>query len=164
MAKKDAIALLKEDHEKVEKLLSKLAATTERGVQTRVELVEKIHAEIKAHTAIEEEIFYPAFREAATRKADERLYYEAKEEHRAADKVLADLRRADPSTAAFGGKAKVLCELVLHHANEEESEMFPRAREVLSKDELVTLAERMQARKEAIAHGRSWDRVSEARA
>jgi iron-sulfur cluster repair protein YtfE (RIC family) len=162
MAKEDAISLLKEDHERVEKLLDKLTATTERGVKTRREILAELNGEIQAHTKIEEEIFYPAFRDASGRKADERLYYEAKEEHRAADKVLADLRRADPSTAAFGGKAKVLAELIKHHAGEEEKEMFARAREVLTKEELVDLGERMKARKEAIQSGRAWDRVTEA--
>ena len=162
MAKQDAISILKEDHERVEKLLDKLTATTERGVKTRRELLSEINAELRAHMMIEEEIFYPAFRDAAGRKADERLYYEAKEEHRAADKVLADLRRADPATAAFGGKAKVLAELVKHHIGEEEKEMFSRAREILGKEALVDLGERMMARKQAIESGRSWDRVIEA--
>ena len=164
MAKEDALQLLKEDHERVEKLLDKLVATTDRGIQTRRDLLEKISAEIKTHTKLEEEIVYPAFREAGERKSDERLYYEAKEEHHAADKVLSDLRRADPSTAAFGGKAKVLCELVKHHADEEEKEMFPRIRELLSKDELVELGERMKARKKAIESGRSWETAPQPRA
>jgi len=162
MAKMDAITLLKEDHERVDKLLDKLTATTERALQTRRELLGKINDEIQAHTRIEEEIFYPAFREAAGRKADERLYFEAKEEHRAAVKVLSDLRRADPGTAAFGGKAKVLAELIKHHVGEEEKVMFPRAREVLSKEELVEIGERMQARKTAIESGRTWESAQHA--
>ena len=156
----NALSLLKEDHKKVKNLLEKLSASTERAVKTRQHVLEQIEHEIKAHMLIEEEIFYPAYKDAVSSHEGEKLYYEAKEEHRAADKVLSDLLRADPSTLAFGGKAKVLKELIVHHAEEEEKEMFKNARKAMSAGELRELGERMQARKQEIEKGRVWERTS----
>ena len=152
MAKQtDAIALLKEDHKRMKELLKKLDETTERGVATRKKLLDQIAMEKKAHTTIEEEIFYPAFKEAAEKKDDEEMFFEALEEHHVVDLILPELKNTDPSTPEFGAKAKVLKELIEHHADEEEKEMFPRARKLLSKDELVDLGARMEARKKALS-------------
>ena len=146
----NAIDLLKKDHDLVRKLLTELTVTTNRATKTRSDLIEKIAEELRIHTQIEEEIFYPAFKDAGDREFD-RLNYEAREEHRAVEKlVLPDLLKTDPGTDMFAGRAKVLRELVEHHADEEESEMFPRARDTMSRDELESLGEQMQARKEAL--------------
>ena len=147
----NAIELLKKDHEKVRGLLGELAETTNRASKGRAELLGKIALELKVHTKIEEEIFYPAFREAGEKSDDEKMFFEAMEEHRAAgDLVLPDLLATEVETDQFGGRAKVLKELVEHHADEEEKEMFPRARELLGLDVLRELGERMQARKEEL--------------
>jgi hemerythrin superfamily protein len=144
----DAIELLKNDHKKVRGLLTDLEETTSRATKTRTELLPKIKQEIEIHAAIEEEIFYPAFREAGTKSDDDKMYFEALEEHRAAgDLVLPDLLATDPSTDNFSGRAKVLKELVEHHADEEEKEMFPRAKKLLDKAELSALGEQMAQRK-----------------
>jgi hemerythrin superfamily protein len=147
----NAIELLKTDHQKIKGLLSELADTTYRASKTRSTLLEQIALELQVHTAIEEEIFYPAFRQAGEKHEDEKMFFEAMEEHRAAGKlVLPDLQATDVETDQFGGRAKVLKELVEHHANEEERDMFPRARELLGVDTLKDLGERMQARKEEL--------------
>ncbi|MFN2443035.1 MAG: hemerythrin domain-containing protein [Thermoanaerobaculia bacterium] len=152
MAKQtDAIALLKEDHKRVKELLKKLDETTERGVATRQKLLGQIEMEVKVHTTIEEEIFYPAFKKAGEKKDDEEMFYEATEEHHVVDLVLPELKKTDPSSPVFGAKATVLKELIEHHADEEEKEMFPRARKLLSKDELVDLGARMEKRKKALS-------------
>lgn len=144
----NAIELLKADHDKVRGLLAQLNDTTNRAEKTRAELLEKIRMELEVHTRIEEEIFYPAFREAGKKSDDEKLYFEAVEEHRAAgDLVLPDLLDTDVSSDAFGGRAKVLKELIEHHADEEEKEMFPRARKLLFNEQLEELGEKMAARK-----------------
>ena len=147
----NAIELLKKDHEKVRGLLGELAETTNRASKGRTELLQKIALELKVHTKIEEEIFYPAFREAGEKSEDEKMFFEAMEEHRAAgDLVLPDLLATEVETDQFGGRAKVLKELIEHHADEEEKEMFPRARELLGLEALRELGERMQARKEEL--------------
>jgi hemerythrin-like domain-containing protein len=151
----DAIALLKADHEILRGLLGRLEKTTARSAKGRGELLAKVAANLKAHTTIEEEIFYPAFREAGRKSDDDKMYFEALEEHRAAgDLVLPDLLRTEPSSEKFSGRAKVLKELVEHHAGEEEKEMFPRAKKLLSKDELAELGERLQTRKRQLLGGR----------
>ncbi|WEN14861.1 hemerythrin domain-containing protein [Rhodanobacter sp. AS-Z3] len=144
----DAITLLKNDHDVVEKLLTELAATTPRAVKKRAELLDKIRVELKAHTTIEEEIFYPAFKAKGDASDDEKLYFEALEEHRAAgDLVLPDLLKTAVDSEQFSGRAKVLMELVKHHADDEEKEMFPRCKKLLGKDELASLGEQMAKRK-----------------
>ena len=148
---KDAITLLKEDHKKVKGLLSQLEKTTERGASRRVRLLGQIEAEIKMHTTIEEEIFYPAYRDAVKKKEDRELYQEALEEHHVVDLVLPELKESDPAGEIFGAKATVLKELIEHHAEEEEKEMFPKARRALGAAALRELGSEMEDRKRSLA-------------
>jgi len=147
----DAISLLKDDHKVMRALLGDLEKSTPRAAKKRAMLLGKIEANLKAHASIEEEIFYPAFKEAGMKSDDDKMYFEALEEHRAAgDLVLPDLLRTNPASDQFSGRAKVLKELVEHHAGEEEKEMFPRARRLLDKNELAELGQRMEARKKQL--------------
>jgi len=146
-AQKDAIALLKEDHEKVRGLLSQLEKSADRGGERAMKLVTQIEGELKVHTTIEEEIFYPAFRDAARSKDDKKLYYEANQEHHVVDLVLPEMSEPGAAKEEFAAKAKVLKELVEHHAGEEEKEMFPKARKLFGRDELKELGQRMAERK-----------------
>ena len=146
----NAIDLLVSDHRTVEKLLEELTETTPRAVKTREMLVQKIGALLKAHTMIEEEIFYPAFKHAGD-KEEAKMYFEAIEEHRAAGElVLPDLLETDPSGEQFSGRAKVLKELILHHATEEEKDMFPAAKKLLDAAKLKELGEQMSRRKQEL--------------
>ena len=147
----DAIGLLKEDHEEVRGLLGKLAQTTDRASKSRLQLLDRIGTALRAHARIEEEIFYPALKEAARTKEQEKLVHEAFEEHRAVEElVLPDLEKTKPDSPQFGGRAKVLKDLVEHHAEEEEEEMFPQVRKLFSKEELRDLGERMEERKKEL--------------
>jgi hemerythrin-like domain-containing protein len=148
---KDAIAVLKADHQKVRGLLGQLEETTERSANRRQALLDRIEQELKIHTKIEEEIFYPAFREAARKQDDKKLYYEAVEEHHVVDMVLPEIKDTEPGSEEFGAKAKVLKDLVEHHAEEEESEMFPRARKILDREELLRLGDELTQAKTALA-------------
>src|SRR5689334_25365456 len=101
----DAITLLKNDHKEIRALLGELADTTTRAVKKRQALLARIETNLKAHTSIEEEIFYPAFQEAGQKSDDDKMYFEALEEHRAAGElVLPDLLDTDPSTDNFSGR------------------------------------------------------------
>ena len=146
-APKDAIALLKQDHDKVRELLGELEKASMQEDGDAESLLETIESELKVHTTIEEEIFYPAFREAASKKDDTKLYYEAVEEHHVVDLVLPEIDKGEAGSPEFAAKAKVLKDLVEHHAGEEEKEMFPRARKLMDKDELKTLGEQLAQRK-----------------
>lgn len=144
----NAIELLKQDHKNLRALLEELAGTTTRAVKKRGELLRKIEAALTTHNTIEEELFYPAFKQAGDGKDDAKMYFEALEEHRAAgDLVLPDLLKTEPSGEQFAGRAKVLKELFEHHAEEEETEMFKRAKALLGKKELDALGEQMAQRK-----------------
>ncbi|MDR9750033.1 hemerythrin domain-containing protein [Pseudomonas sp. SZMC_28357] len=143
----NAIDLLKADHERVKGILSQLSESTERGVKKRTDLLAKLEMEITIHTRLEEEVLYPAYKEAGGKEQDI-MYYEAKEEHRTVDSlVLPDLKTTDPSSLEFAGRVKVVKELLEHHIEEEESEMFPQAKKLLGKAQLEELGARMESLK-----------------
>lgn len=145
----NAIAMLKSDHATVKRLLRELGETGDRAVKERERLVNEIERELKMHSQIEEEVFYPAFK-AATEKTDaEDLFYEATEEHHLVDIELPSLKAANPKSHEFAAKAKVLKDLVEHHIREEEGEMFAKARQLFSEDQLRQLGDLMQARKDS---------------
>ena len=143
----NAIDLLKADHERVKAILTQLSESTERAVKKRTDLLAKLEMEISIHTRLEEEILYPAFKQAGG-KEEAQMYYEAKEEHRTVDSlVLPDLKATDPSTPEFSGRAKVVKELLEHHIEEEEKEMFPHAKKLLAKAKLDALGAEMETMK-----------------
>jgi hemerythrin superfamily protein len=141
----DVLSLLRRDHEKVRKLLAELESS--RSADRQASLLEQIENELEMHTHVEEEIFYPAFHDRARTKEDRQLYYEALEEHHAVDVILPEVKRADRGSDKFSARAKVLKEIVEHHAGEEEKEMFPRARKIMKPAELRELGARVAARK-----------------
>ena len=146
----NAIELLKDDHKKVLKLLDEITSTTERAVKTRTDLLAQIQAELSVHTSLEEEDFYPAYKKAGG-KEQAKMYHEAIEEHRAVEKlVLPDLLATDPGSLQFSGRIKVLKELLEHHIEEEEEDMFKEANKLLSKDQLNELGEQMAAKQKKL--------------
>jgi hemerythrin-like domain-containing protein len=143
----NAIDILKADHERVKAILTQLNDSTERAVKKRAELISKLEMEITLHTKLEEEILYPAYKKAGG-KEQEKMYYEAKEEHRTVDSlVLPDLKATDPASVEFSGRAKVVKELLEHHIEEEETEMFPQAKKLLGKEQLDELGAQMESMK-----------------
>jgi hypothetical protein len=142
----DALTLLKDDHDKMRKLLTELESTTERGVKTREELYATIKGELMVHEAIEEEIFYPALKDHPKAKD---IVLEAYEEHHVVDTVMAELEGLPVDDETWGAKAKVMKENVEHHMEEEEGEMFKQARQVFDRAELEELGERMATRKKS---------------
>jgi hemerythrin-like domain-containing protein len=144
-----ALTLLMDDHDKVKKLLEELEATTERGVRTREELFTKIKRELTVHEIIEEEIFYPALKQHPRAKE---IVLEGYEEHDVVDTLMGELSALPYDDETWGPKAKVMKENIEHHIQEEENEMFEKARSVFDRAELNDLGEAMEARKaEAMA-------------
>ena len=146
-----ATDLLKKQHKEVKGMFKKMDKTEDaRG---RRQLMEQISQALEMHTRIEEEIFYPAVRGLETRKAQE-MIAEAFEEHHVVKLVLAELPKVDPEDERFEAKMTVLSELIEHHVEEEEGEMFVVA-ERLGDEELKALGEQMQARMgEGMTRGR----------
>jgi hemerythrin superfamily protein len=137
-----ATDLLKKQHRDVKRLFKKIEGT--ESASERRQLMTEIAQELQVHTKIEEELFYPAMRDVPSKKAAE-MVNEALEEHHVVDLVLKELPQVDPEDERFEAKMTVLSELVLHHADEEEKEMFKLATK-LGKEELEELAQQMQAR------------------
>ena len=140
----DAITMLKTDHDKVKRLLADLETTTERGVKTREELFATIKGELTIHETIEEEIFYPALKSHPKAKD---IVLEGYQEHHVVDLLMGELESMDVSDERWGAKAIVMKENIEHHIEEEEGEMFKKARQVFDGQELEDLGARMAERK-----------------
>jgi len=119
----DAIALLKADHMKVQDLFDQFEkARSESRMQT---LATEICTELKIHTTIEEEIFYPAAREAID---DNDLLDEAAVEHQSAKELIAQIEDGSPGDEMWSARVTVLGEYIRHHVKEEQNELFPEVR------------------------------------
>jgi len=104
---------------------------------------------------IEEEIFYPAFKQSIRTKSDAHLYNEALEEHHVVDLVMPKIKDADADSEEFAAKAKVLKDLIEHHAEEEETQMFPKARKAMGTAMFRELGEELRQRKQELSTGMS---------
>ncbi|HYC74379.1 hemerythrin domain-containing protein [Brevundimonas sp.] len=138
----DAIAMLKADHRKVEELFAKFEETN--GKATKQRLAEQICLELKVHTAIEEEIFYPACRG----RVEDDLVNEAYVEHDSAKLLINEIEAGGPEEDFYDAKVKVLSEMIEHHVEEEEKRsegMFSQAR--AAGLDMDLLADQMRARK-----------------
>lgn len=140
---KDAIAMLKSDHEVVSQLFAEYEKT--RSVDKKKALVAEICTELGVHAQIEEEIFYPAVKTALK---DKLLVPEATVEHAGVKDLIAQLEDAEPDGEMYDAKVKVLSEYVKHHVKEEQTEMFPKVKS--SSLDLIELGERMAARKDEL--------------
>jgi hemerythrin superfamily protein len=142
----DAIALLKSDHKKVKALFSEFDKLKDDGAdEDKAAIVAQICNELKIHTTIEEEIFYPAVRKAIE---DSDLMDEALVEHAGAKELIAQLEGAAVDDDLYSAKVTVLGEQIDHHVKEEESSMFPKAQK--AKVDTAALGAKMAQRKMAL--------------
>ncbi len=135
----DAITLLVNDHQTVEKLFEKFEQTGPRAMKARKALADRIVRELSVHAAIEEQVLYPAIRESLPEVEDDVL--EALEEHHVAKWVLSEIDAMTPDHERFQAKVTVLIESVRHHVEEEEEELFPKVREAMSPEQLEEIGE-----------------------
>jgi hemerythrin-like domain-containing protein len=136
----DVIALLKEDHQEVKSLFTRFERANAASEKER--LGEKICNELKLHARLEEEMFYPAVREAIS---DADLVNEAEVEHASAKDLINQIEATSPSDERYDALVTVLAEYVRHHIKEEEGEMFPKVRR--SGLDLAAMGERLRERK-----------------
>lgn len=142
----DAIALLKEDHKKAKKLFKDFEKLKEKGSdEEKAALVSQICMELTVHTQIEEEVFYPAFRKT---KDAEDMVDEATVEHATAKDLIRQLQSMQPSDELYDAKVTVLGEYIEHHVEEEEKEMFKKAKR--AKLDLAALGKKLASRKKAL--------------
>ncbi|HJY78175.1 MAG TPA: hemerythrin domain-containing protein [Burkholderiales bacterium] len=140
-----AIELLKEQHDKVKKAFKEFDKLDREDTETQQQIVETVCEDLKVHTTLEEELFYPAAREAID---DEDLLNEAQVEHETAKMLIEQLENMGPDDPNFRATFTVLGEYVLHHVKEEEGEMFPEVRK--TDLDLEELGGRMRARMEEL--------------
>ena len=140
---KGAIALLKQDHDKVKDLFDEFEDSDNQ--KTKLKAARQAIQELKIHDAIEEEIFYPRVREALE---EGELMDEADEEHHMVRISIAELDGMPDDDERFEAKFTVLAEMVRHHIKEEEDEMFPKVKK--SDLDLEALGQELKARKEEL--------------
>jgi len=146
----DALALLRADHDAVLELFEKFRAA--KRSDQKQKLAEQICTELKIHTAIEEEIFYPEVRDAQPVENTDLRLDEALVEHDGAKKLIAEIEGSDAGDEMFAARMQVLCEQVTHHIKEEYKCIFPAARK--ADIDLEELGARLRARKQDLKQQR----------
>lgn len=137
---------LKGEHQEVSMLMKRCASTdtTDGGVKERVDLYEKIRAELLAHATAEEEVFYSALEQIAETKG---LALRSREQHDQVERILMDLDSLGADEPAWMERFGDLVRGVEEHVREEEEHLFPVAERTITKHQAKTLDERYQARK-----------------
>ena len=141
----NALKLIKADHERLSDLLEEALDAYEP--RERADLLHEVRAELMAHEAMEENVFYPALR--ATAKARD-IVLEGYEEHHVIDMILDEMFDVPEESDQWKAKLKVLKENIEHHIEEEEGEMFKIAKQVFDDTTLEELGQKMEAAKEAV--------------
>jgi hemerythrin-like domain-containing protein len=142
---KDAIAMLKADHQRVRDLFQQYESTS--NVEAKKALAEEVFIELETHAQLEENIFYPAVNEETDEGPE--LVKESLAEHETMKNLIQQLRDMDPHSQGFDAKFRELLQNVEHHVEEEETEMFPLAEEELEED-MQDLRDEMQELKAQI--------------
>lgn len=140
----DVYEILKEDHETVAKLLKKLDKTSEETAEEREKLFLELKTELTFHAYIEELLFYPLLKD---KKESKEITLEAYEEHRLVKTLLEELDDMSKDSEEWLGKFRVLKENVEHHVEEEEGELFEKARNVLSAEDAAAIGARIATEK-----------------
>lgn len=138
----NALDILKADHKKVSTLFAQYEKAKEDD-ERKQELAGMACTELTIHAQIEEELFYPALRDALD---DEELLDEAEVEHGSVKELVSAIQSSGPDDRLYDANVKVLAEYVKHHVKEEESEIFPKARKAKDLD-LMAMGEEMFRRK-----------------
>jgi hemerythrin superfamily protein len=137
--------VLKEDHREVEKLFARFERTGEDAHRQRRELADRMIAALTQHAYIEEQHLYPWMREYIENRDAEVI--EAVEEHRLVKWLLTEIAATDERDEAFTARVRVLTDVVRHHVEEEESELFADLRSVGTRSELLDLGDQLRAAK-----------------
>jgi len=139
--------LLKKDHKKVSALFSDIEELSGKEVVKKEKLFNELNLELTAHTAFEEQYLYPLIKEA---DKTHDLTLEAYEEHRLVKQLLSELGSMKKDIDEWDAKHTVLKELVEHHVEEEEGELFPKAKKVLSKEQIDDLTTKFKIEKDKL--------------
>jgi hemerythrin-like domain-containing protein len=141
----DAIRLLKDDHDKVERLFKQFEKAGSKAYKTKRDVADKVIKELSVHAAIEELILYPAMEKLGGEFTQ--LVEEAHVEHAEAKKALQALEGLSGDDPLLDAKMSALIGGVRHHVKEEEGEMLPKLRKEVDRQDLEELGERLQEAK-----------------
>jgi hemerythrin-like domain-containing protein len=145
----NALELLKSDHTEVSKMFDQYEELKDGARDSeKDELASQICDALSVHAQIEEEIFYPAARQALDEEEGKDLIDEATVEHQTLKDIIGRLESAPPSDPLYDAGVKVLSEYVKHHVKEEENELFPKLKS--SEMDLEAVGQQLAARKEAL--------------
>jgi hemerythrin superfamily protein len=144
----DALTLLTQDHDEVKRMFKEYEGLKDKSSAVRQALAAQICNALTVHTQVEEELFYPAVRDALD---DDDLMDEADVEHDAAKNLIAEIEEMNPDESHYDAKVKVLGEEIEHHVKEEEEKMFPKVRK--TRLDLKALGVEMAERKTELEEG-----------
>ncbi|MDQ1439527.1 MAG: hypothetical protein QOK43_3156 [Acidimicrobiaceae bacterium] len=144
----NALTLLKQDHQNVEALFSRFEELAKgNGTKAKGDVVQKIVTQLSIHAGIEEQVFYPAVREALADSTP--TIFEALEEHHAVKVMLSEIEKMPPTAERFDAKVAVMIENVRHHVQEEEDDLFPKVREAMTVQQLEELGQALEQAKDS---------------
>ncbi|MFF1343098.1 hemerythrin domain-containing protein [Streptomyces sp. NPDC058290] len=147
----DGIVLLREDHKSVERLFKRFEKTADDDLAERRTIADEVVEELTVHAWIEEQVFYPAARQAAPETTVHIL--ESIEEHHAVVWMLSELKDMDSADERFKAKMSVLMENVRHHVEEEEQDWFPDVRKAMGRNRLTEFGDQLEAEKKKAERG-----------
>ena len=141
----DGLSLLKEDHDKAKEAIRKIEGTNDRATKEREELFQALVGDLAVHERIEEAIFYPALEDQPKTKD---LILESYVEHDVVDTLTDEISTIEAGDEKWLPTFKVFKENLEHHIKEEEEELFPKVKDIFSREQLEDLGNKMAALKE----------------
>lgn len=140
----DVFKLLKQDHKEVKELFKKIEKSSDSAVKSREKTFKQLAQELERHAEVEEQIVYPRLKEI---KALKDIINEGVEEHLIAKQLLQEIAELSADNEQWKAKVSVLMEIIEHHVEEEEAEMFPKAQKALGKEESAALGKLVEQEK-----------------
>jgi hemerythrin-like domain-containing protein len=134
----DPIAIIKDDHRRIEEMFEEYEALGDTAYKTKRTLVDAIIRELELHAEMEETLVYPLLKDKFNREEDA-MVEEAYAEHEVAKHLMAELKGLEPEDPQFDAKVTVLQESIAHHVEEEETDLLPQAEEEFSEEELAAI-------------------------
>lgn len=153
-------SLIKNDHRKIKDILSELSDTTEKAQRKRPELLAQLKQVLIPHSRAEEIVLYD---ELKLLRRGEAVYqaYEGYEEHRICDHVMQELEHVDQSDPRWRAKFEVLKEMITHHIEDEEENVFEQAKTFFSLEEAEQMAQKFESlKKEFTMHLPNQDEIA----
>ncbi len=138
-SQQSAVKILEGQHREVEGLFAEIEKAGDTAFKVKEKWFKKLSEKLLMHTELEEEIFYPA-----SQQADAVLTQEAIEEHANIKGMLAKLADLGAEDETFEAKVRVLEELVSHHVEEEEKDLFPKCEKALGREKMQALGQEIE--------------------